>query len=109
MIEIAIEAGRLQPSNNPDPTMFGALPATGFFVRQVKNLEMSHVEIATREPDLRPAFSLFGVDGADLFRVRVPRPSSAPTFSLTQVSNFRVFGSQFVPDSSFPKVDEKLL
>ena len=93
----------------PEPTMFGALPATGFFVRHVKNLEMSNVEIATREPDLRPAFSLFDVDGADLFRVRVPRPSSAPTFSLTQVSNFRVFGSQFVPDKSFPSVDEKLL
>jgi hypothetical protein len=25
-----------------------------------------------------------------------------------QVSNFRVFGSQFVPDNSFPKVDEKV-
>jgi len=93
----------------PEPTMFGALPATGFFVRHVKNLEMSNVEIATREPDLRPAFSLFDVDDADLFRVRVPRPSSAPVFSLKQVSNFRVFGSQFVPDKSFPSVDEKLL
>lgn len=93
----------------PEPTMFGALPATGFFVRHVKNLEMSNVEIATREPDLRPTFSLIDVDGADLFRVRVPRPSSAPTFSLKQLSNFRVFGSQFVPDNIFPKVDEKLL
>src|SRR5271157_4257452 len=93
----------------PEPTMFGALPAAGFFVRHVKNLEMSNVEIATREPDLRPAFSLIDVDGADFFRVRVPRPSSAPTFSLTQVANFRVFGSQFVPDSNFPSVDEKLL
>jgi polygalacturonase len=92
----------------PEPTMFGALPATGFFVRHVKNLEMSNVEIATREPDLRPAFSLIDVDGADIFRVRVPRPSPAPAFSLKQVSNFRVFGSQFVPDKSFPSADEKL-
>jgi len=93
----------------PEPNMFGALPASGFFVRHVKNLEMSNVEIATREPDLRPAFSLIDVDGADLFRLRVPRPSSAPAFSLKQVSNFRVFGSQFVPDNILAKVDEKLL
>jgi hypothetical protein len=25
-----------------------------------------------------------------------------------QVSNFRVFGSQCIPDKSFPKVDEKV-
>jgi polygalacturonase len=85
----------------PEPSMFGALPATGFFVRHVKNLEMSQVEIATEQADQRPAFVLIDVDGADLFRVRVPRPSSAPTFSLQQVSDFRVFGSQFVPDHRF--------
>jgi len=90
----------------PEPNMFGALPATGFFLRHVKNLEMSNVEIAAREPDLRPAFSLLDVHGADFFRVRVPRPSSAPAFSLRQVSAFRSFGSQFVPDKSFPEVDE---
>jgi len=93
----------------PEPTMFGALPATGFFVRHVKNLEMSNIEIATEKPDQRPAFALSDVEGADLFRVRVPRPSLGPTFSLRRVSDFRIFGSQFVPDQSFPKVDDKLL
>jgi polygalacturonase len=91
----------------PEPTMFGTLPATGFFIRHVKNLEMSNIEIATAQPDARPAFTLIDVDGADLFRVRVPRPSAAATFSLKQVSEFRVFGSQFVHDQSFAKVDEK--
>jgi polygalacturonase len=99
---------RLQPPERereyPEPTMFGALPATGFFVRHVKNLEMSQVEIATEQADQRPAFMLVDVDGADLFRVRVPRPSSAPTFSLQQVSDFRVFGSQFVPDHNFTQL-----
>ncbi len=93
----------------PEPTMFGALPACGFFVRHVKNLEMSNIEIATENPDARPAFALVDVAGADLFRVRVPRPASGPAFSLRQVSDFRVCGSQFVPNQSFPQVDEKLL
>jgi polygalacturonase len=93
----------------PEPTMFGVLPACGFFVRHVKNLEMSNIEIATQNPDRRPAFAMVDVAGADLFRVRVPRPAAGPAFSLRQVSDFRLFGSPFVPDQSFPQVDERLL
>jgi polygalacturonase len=93
----------------PEPTMFGALPATGLFARHVKNLEMSNIEIATERPDHRPAFAMVDVAGADFFRVRVPKPSAGPAFSLKKVSDFRVFGSQFVPDQSFPQADDKLL
>lgn len=92
----------------PEPTMFGALPATGFFVRHVRNLEMSNVEIATRDADHRPAFALIDVDGADFFRVRVPRQSTGAAFSLKQVANFRTFGSQFLSDWNAAKVDEKV-
>ncbi len=104
-------ATKIVPPENenayPEPTMFGQLPATGFFVRHVKNLEMSNVEIATAAPDARPAFAMIDVDGADLFRVRVPRPSTAAAFSLKQVSNFRVFGSPFVPDKNVPHADDE--
>ena len=92
----------------PEPTMFGPLPATGFFFRHVKNLELSHIEIATERSDARPAFVLVDVDGADFFRVRVPRTSSSPAFHLKQVSDFRVFGSQFLPDTNFAMADEKI-
>jgi hypothetical protein len=91
----------------PEPTMFGDLPATGFFVRHAKNLEMSNVEIATAAPDSRPAFTMIDVDGADLFRVRVPKPANAPVFALKQVSNFRVFGSPFVPDKHVLQADNE--
>lgn len=102
----------LQPAEHekeyPEPTMFGALPARGFFVPHVRNLEISNVEIVTREPDQRPAFALIDVDGADFFRVRVPRQSPGSAFSLKQVANFRTFGSQFLSDWSAAKVDEKI-
>ena len=42
----------------PDPKMFGELPATGFFVRHARNIEMSNVEIAARTADARPALWL---------------------------------------------------
>jgi polygalacturonase len=93
----------------PEPSMFGPLPATGFFVRHVRNLEMSNIEVATAKRDLRPAFALIQVDGADLFRVRVPRPSAAPAFSLKKVTDFRVFGSQFIRDQIVSKTDEQLV
>ena len=90
--------------------MFGPLPATGFFLRHIRNLQMSNVEIATETPDARPAFWLKAVEGADFFRVRVPRPSgSAPAFDLHDVKDFRVFGSQFVPDTSAAQIDSRKL
>jgi polygalacturonase len=108
----AAEMAALQPPENetkyPDPEMFGSIPATGFFLRHIRNLEMSNVEIATETPDARPAFWLKAVEGADFFRVRVPR-GSAPAFDLTDVKDFRVFGSQFVPDFASAHVDAKKL
>lgn len=62
----------------PEPDRFGPLPATGFFVRHARHIEMSHVEIRTRAPDARPAFWLQHVDGFDGAHLHVPR--GAPAF-----------------------------
>ena len=91
----------------PEPTMFGDMPASGFFLRHIKNLELSNVEIATLAPDARPAFALVDVQGADFFRVRVPDGNHSPAFSLKQVANFRVFGSQFVPDKTLAQASDQ--
>src|ERR1700733_6028396 len=34
----------------PDPGMFGPMPAQGFYLRHIRNLEMSHVEVQCAEP-----------------------------------------------------------
>jgi polygalacturonase len=90
----------------PDPKMFGDLPATGFFARHVRNLEMSNVEIATRAADARPAFWLKDVVGADFFRSRVPQ-GTAPAFDLRQVKDFRTFGSRQLADLVIESVDQR--
>jgi polygalacturonase len=106
------ELAALQPPENeakyPDPEMFGEIPATGFFLRHIRNLEMSNVEIATESADARPAFWLKSIEGADFFRVRVPR-NSVPAFDLSDVKDFRHFGSQFVPDFTSAHIDAKKL
>ena len=85
----------------PEPTMFGALPATGLFVRHVRNLEVSNLEVMTEATDARPAFWLMDVDGADFFRVKVPRQNVAPAFNLNGVKEFRVFGSKYLKDATY--------
>jgi polygalacturonase len=80
----------------PEATMFGTLPARGFFVRHARNLDFSNVEIATARPDERPAFWMADVDGVDLFRVNVGRHGAA--YDLRDVRAFRSLGSRDVPD-----------
>ena len=85
----------------PEPTMFGDLPATGLFVRHVRNLEVSNLEVMTEAADARPAFWLMDVDGVDFFRVKVPRQSVAAAFSLNDVKEFRVFGCKYLKDAAY--------
>jgi len=57
----------------PEPGMFGPLPATGFWARNARNLQLSNVEIATAYSDNRPAIWLEDVQGADVFNLRAPK------------------------------------
>jgi polygalacturonase len=93
----------------PEPRMFGTLPASGFFIRNVKNLEFGSVEIATEKPDERPSFWLNNVDGADFFRVKTSRNHTAPVFALRNVKDFRVFGSYAVKDVKQEMVDQMMI
>jgi polygalacturonase len=103
------ETAAIQPEENadkyPDPHMFGDLPASGMFARHIRNLEVSNMEIATREKDARPAFWLHDVEGADFFRVRVPQ--GAPAFDLREVKEFRCFGSRRIADLSLDIVENR--
>jgi hypothetical protein len=91
----------------PDPGIYGDLPATGFYFRHVRNLEVSNVEIATEAADARTAFCLQDVDGADFFRVRVPGGSTA--FDLRAAQNFRSFGSLSLADTRLETVQNRKL
>lgn len=105
------EMANLQPPEKedayPEPRMFGTLPAQGFFVRHVKNIEFGNIEIATETPDVRPVFWLQDVDGADFFRIKTPKGQNAPNFKLKDVKDFRVFGSRAVKDVTQDEVGDK--
>jgi len=98
----------LQPEEKadgyPEPRMFGTLPAHGFFIRHVKNIEFGNVEIASEKPDARPAFWLQDVDGADFFRIKT-QVAEHSVFKLQDVKDFRVFGSRRIKDLEKEKID----
>jgi polygalacturonase len=93
----------------PDPHMFGDMPSQGFFIRHVKNIEISDVQIVATAPDQRPSFVLHDVDGADFFRIKTTEQSEVPKFVLTNVKNFEVARARGLKDTAIEQVDHKLL
>ena len=105
------EQAAIQPpefeNKYPEPNMFGNMPSQGFFLRHINNLDMSHIEIASIQPDHRPAFVLDHVRGADFLRVTAPKGS--PAFALNNVENFSVNLSRNISDTKLEKADNKTL
>jgi polygalacturonase len=93
----------------PEPYRVGSVPASGFYVRNVKNIEFTDVELAWTQPDTRPAIGLHNVNGADFFRIKTPKLMSEPVFALQNVTDFKVASSRNVADTQISSVDQKNL
>jgi polygalacturonase len=97
-----------QVDGYPEPGRFGPMPASGFFLRHMRNLEMSHVEIANSTPDARPAFSLYDVERADFFAVTAPT-NAGGAFALHDVKDLRIGWSRAAADTTLASIDNKLV
>ncbi|MGH9589966.1 MAG: rhamnogalacturonidase, partial [Terracidiphilus sp.] len=73
----------------PEPGRFGVTPSSGFYLRHMRNVEMSHIEIASAAADARPAFYLEDVNRADFFAITA-QPSSGNAFALHTVKDLRI-------------------
>ena len=93
----------------PEPTMFGDMPAYGFFIRHIKGLQMRDVEVSYLNADLRPAFVLNNVSGAEIIHVKAQREADVPVFVLKNVSDFSIQQSWPLPDQRLERVDSKKL
>ena len=91
----------------PEPTMFGELPAYGFFIRHVKGLQMRDVEVSYLSSDLRPAFWLNDVAAAEFIHVKAQKESDAPAFVLKNVTDFSLQQSWPLPDQRLERADTK--
>jgi hypothetical protein len=83
------------------------MPSYGFFIRHLKGLTMTDVEVSYIKDDVRPPFLLSDVKGADFNRVKAQRPEGGKTFVLRDVSGFTTNQVWQVPDTTLSQVKEK--
>src|SRR6266446_6821768 len=74
----------------PEPTMFGELPAYGFFIRHVKGLRMNDVQVSYLKDDARPAFVMNDVKRAEFYFIRAQHGANVPTFTLKDIEEFSI-------------------
>jgi polygalacturonase len=66
-----------KPASYPESTMFGTLPAYGFFCRHVKNLKFQNVKLKTSIPDHRHAIFFDDVEHAVIESLDAPYASGS--------------------------------
>ena len=93
----------------PEPTMFGELPAYGFFIRHVKGLLLRDVEMNYLKEDLRPAFWLNDVNGVEFLHVKAQHASGVPIFDLRNVADFSAHQCWPFADTRLEKVESRKL
>lgn len=89
----------------PDPQQFGKIPAYGFYIRHVKNIEMKDVELKLENEDFRPAFIIEEVSGASFINVKAPHKEGVPTFILKNVIDFSMVNCGTFPDKKIDKAE----
>jgi len=62
----------------PEFSMFGELPAWGFYVRHTDGLQLKNVTIGYKDEDFRPAYVFDDVAGLQLSNVSVPTATEMP-------------------------------
>jgi hypothetical protein len=90
----------------PELLQFGPTPSHGFFIRHLRNLEMSHVEVAPSAAEPRPAFWLEDVTRADFFAITAPAQAN---FSLNNVHDFRLAWSRAAKDAAIDNAEKQLV
>ena len=91
----------------PEPTMFGMMPAWGFFIRHVDGMELSDIDLFCAKKDARPPFFLEEVSRLDLDHVRTNAAEGSTIFSLHKVRDFTAEGMAGVADVHRDQVGEE--
>jgi hypothetical protein len=78
-------------SQYPEFSMFGELPAWGFYVRHAEGITFRNVYVKARKPDYRPAFVFDDVRGLSLLHVQAREiPGDKKQYVLRNVRDARL-------------------
>ena len=79
--------------NYPESTMFGTLPAWGFYCRHVRGLKFENVQLETTEPDLRHAMMFHDADDVEIDGLNAGfSPGAAPLLRMIDVRQATISG-----------------
>jgi len=93
----------------PEPSMFGMLPAYGFFLRHARGIEFNNVDVGFMKEDRRPAFVLDDVTDADFNHVKAMTAKGAPMFYLKNVNEITIHQTPHVADTHLAAAARKEL
>ena len=107
------EQAALQPpekeTDYPEPTMFGEIPAYGFFIRHVRGLEMSGITVSVLKDDARPPFFINDGKSIEWRNVKAAHGVGVPTFILNDVENFSLRDSYPLDDLRLPSAKQRTI
>jgi hypothetical protein len=86
----------------PEPGSFGVTPSWGLYARHAKNLEVHHVVLGLKAPDLRPPVLLEDVDGAAFEHLSAPPSQGAKAIELRGVEGFSAESCTGIPETGRP-------
>jgi polygalacturonase len=78
------------PEGYPEYSMFGKLPAYGFYCRHAENLTLNNVDLDFIKPDVRSAIVCDDIIGLQLFRITARITGNEPLIRCKEVKNMLV-------------------
>jgi polygalacturonase len=94
-------------TNYPEPSMFGDIPAAGFFLRHAKGVTLSNIELRYLSEDMRPTFVLDDVKSVIFNHVTARRTDGIPAFVLKNVFDFSAHECCGVTNVHLDRIDQK--
>lgn len=104
------DAAREVPANEksyPEPSMFGVIPAYGFYIRHARGVVFDNIDVSFDKTDERPAFVLDDVKDVSFYRTRARLVPEAKMFVLRNVANFRSLQSPNIGDIVLDRADNR--
>jgi len=82
------------PTNYPEFSMFGELPAWGLYVRHAEGIRLHNFRVALRQPDFRPALVFHDVSGLDVTSADIKAANDEPVIVLQGVNRAAFKGTE---------------
>ena len=74
----------------PEFSMFGELPAWGFYVRHMDGLKMNNIKLRIKEPDYRPAFVFDDVKNLEIRNLKIEGDKKEKHIILHDTKNIKI-------------------